>query len=187
MNKYVTRDVAGTLSFGVYNGESKNKLWIEYCIVVVILIGAMTAAVIMITIERQDNPENLLIFIGSLLACVIPISFVLFIVSLIFFRNEVIRKRIGIFIQDAITMEAYSKVIDKKMWLGITPLIKFQVCFQIEGVQYVRSSEMEKKTIFNLGKPKGYLSGFNGYVNKKIKILYSPKYDEVMILKEPKH
>ena len=183
MDKNITRNVAGILSFGIYNGANRKKVWIEYCIAVLILCGMIALSVIMMTIEQQKNPENIFVFIISLLSCIIAIFFILFIVSIIVFRNEIIRKRIDRSIQDAIITDAYSKMIDRKTWLGV-PLIKLQVDFKINGIKYTRSSEMENKNFFNLGKPNGYLSGLDRYANKKIRILYSPKYDEVMILKD---
>ena len=71
-------------------------------------------------------------------------------------------------------------MIDRKTWLGV-PLIKLQVDFEINGIKYTRSSEMENRNFFNLGKPNGYLSGLDRYANKKIAKIESKEYIDLYI------
>lgn len=139
--------------------------------------------VTMISIEQIKNPRAIGEFIGVIVGCILSFSLFPIIWLIILIRNEKVREKIFIWIEDSVELTAYSKKIGVKYWIGI-PLIKIQVEFEKDGIKYVRTSEKEEHGKVDMGRPIGYFAGISKYVDRKIKILYSPKYDQVMVLKD---
>ena len=78
--------------------------------------------------------------------------------------------------EDAVELYAYSEELSKIGMLLQVSETKIRVKFQWEGRNYVRIS--------GNGKRKAYQKVFTKYANRYIRILYSPKYDQIMILKD---
>lgn len=80
---------------------------------------------------------------------------------------------------DAVELRAFAKTSEYEHGGGILLLPgnidRIQVEFIFEGKKHVKFSPVKKSGRI--------VEGFNKYVNKAIKILYSPKYDEVLIPK----
>ena len=94
-------------------------------------------------------------------------------------KNDRLKKKILLWLEDAIETIAYSKKIGENR-VGLPPkATKIRVRFAINGVTYKRES-----TAKIVGGQRGYLGTYNKYANREIRILYSPKYDEVLILKD---
>lgn len=93
-------------------------------------------------------------------------------------KNDRIKKKINLWKEDAVELSAYVEQIDEYR-IGIRPkAVKIRVRFRFGGRRYLRES-----TAKIVGGRKGYLDCYKKYVNRKVQILYSPKYDEVLILK----
>jgi len=86
--------------------------------------------------------------------------------------------KIMIWLEDAIETTAYSKQVSQ-IWLGLRKGVKIQVTFKINGKTYKRES-----TAKVIRGQKGHLVAYKKYVDREIRILYSEKYDEVLILKD---
>jgi hypothetical protein len=108
------------------------------------------------------------------------------IMSLLFFaflvfaivKNNEHKKKVLLWLEDAIEVNAYSKNIGENR-LGIQPkAVKIQVKFKINNKVYTRES-----TAKVFGGWEGYLGVYKKYADKEIKILYSQKHDQVLILK----
>lgn len=177
-------NIVVVLKYGTFCGVSRKKIIIEFSILFILCVCILTLAITMMTIDQIKNPDNLGIFVGALLSFILGFSFILIICLVIVIRNEKIRNEVLLWINDSVKTEAFVKTLDRKNWLGIAPLMKINVYFEIDGVSFIRTSEVEKQDIFNWGKPVGYFSGISKYVDRKVKILYSQKYDQVMILKD---
>ncbi len=94
-------------------------------------------------------------------------------------KNRKIIRKLTPCLEDAISIKAYSKKIGETR-LGLQPKgTKIQIEFAIGEVKYKRQS-----TVKVFGGKEGYVSWFNKYINRDVKILYSTKYDEVMIIKD---
>ena len=89
------------------------------------------------------------------------------------------KKQVKIWMQDAVKLEAYCKKLDEYKLMFLLNGIRIQVSFEINGIKYVRNS-----TGKTFAGGKAYLATFIKYADREINILYSPKYDEVMILKD---
>lgn len=175
-------NIVFSLSRGKFDGESRNKIFITYIMLVVLFGLGIILAVTMLTIEYINDKSMLAEYIGALISITIGFSIVPCVCFVLIYRNEKIRKDILEWIEDSIELNAYCKSLSVKYWLGI-PLNKLQTEFDIDGIHYVRVSDNEKRGALDFGRPIGYYSGVSKYVDKEVKILYSPRYDQVLILK----
>lgn len=172
-----------SLSKGRFYGESRKGIIIPYIVLVVISASVAILGVTMMSIEYSKETDSIAELIGAIVAIVLGVAVLLCAAYIPVYKNEKIRKEVLLWVEDSIELDAFCRSIDVKHWLGI-PLIKLQVDFNIEGIHYVRSSENERQSKLDLGRPVGFFAGVKKYTDKKNKILYSPKYDEVMILKD---
>jgi hypothetical protein len=94
-------------------------------------------------------------------------------------KNNKLINSITAWLDGAIEVRAYSKKMNENR-LGIQPkATKIQVSFTLNGQVYKKES-----TAKGFGGQQGYLGAFNKYADREINILYSPRYDEVLILKQ---
>lgn len=171
-----------SLSRGKFVGESRKKILIPYIMLVILFGAGIILAVTMFTIEYINDKSILAEYVGALISITLGFSIVPCVWFILIYRNEKIRKDVLVWIEDSIELNAYCKNLSIKYWLGI-PLNKIQVEFKIDGLHYVRISDNEKRRVLDFGRPAGYFSGVSKYVDKEVKILYSQKYDQVLILK----
>lgn len=107
--------------------------------------------------------------------------FLMIVVIWVIKNNNKIKKKIQLCFDDAIELKAFSKVLDIKRFLLQPKIAKIETHFNLNGVSHKRVSS---NRVVGAGNLKGYHNVFNNYINKQIKILYSQKYDEVLILKD---
>ena len=104
-------------------------------------------------------------------------------ISICFFliiKNNKLKRRIYLYLEDAVQLSAYSKSIDALYGrLRFYNGVKIKISFIFQGKNYIKISGNPNKDNFE----NGYDRVFIKYCDKKIDILYSPRYDEVMILK----
>ena len=97
----------------------------------------------------------------------------------IIIKDKQNKKHLKMWMQDAIKVEAYSKKCGEYKWIFLLKGIIIQVVFQVNGEKIVQNSTVKTFT----GRV-AYLASFIKYADRKINVLYSPKYNEVMILKD---
>lgn len=175
-------DIKLTLKYGYFNGENYKKLLGAHIAFTSICLAGLVLGIVLATIQQINDPDSVGSFIVTLIVSIFAFSFLPIILFILLHRNEKIRKEVEKWIEDAIMADAYIKSIDKRAGVIIS-LIKFQVDFDIDGIHYTRTSEEEKQILFSFKSTKGYFPYMSSYIDKKVKILYSPKYDQVMILK----
>lgn len=169
-------NIEASLSCG--NFLSKKQLGFLYISMVICLIMPLLTLILIIIPQVEWDSKLIL---TMTLVNIIFLSF-LGVMIYVKVKNDKIKKKIIMWLYDAVELKAYCKKVDENR-LGIQPkAVKIQVKFEYNNKTYSRESTAK---IF--GGQQGYLSIYKKYVNKKIRILYSPKYDEVMILKEPKY
>ena len=110
-------------------------------------------------------------------ANIISLSLLFFLIYVLV-RDKINKKKVVIWLNDAIELKAYSKTTDRKKLPFLPRGITIEVVFKINNISYVR--EISKR---NFGGGKAYYSIMK-YADREIDILYSPKYDEVIILKD---
>ena len=86
------------------------------------------------------------------------------------------RKRVATYLQDAVFLKARASMMGKVEapelgWLSVGLLVEF----------YYLDKRMLKQSTHK-GQPQ-YLVGYQKYINQVVSIAYSPKYDEVMLIK----
>ncbi len=92
------------------------------------------------------------------------------------------KKAIALWKEDAVELEGYC-IRAKNSKVKINGAIQISITFKYGEKNITRiSGYREGKEDFNCNI--GYAKWFKRYDNKYVKILYSPRYDEVMILKE---
>lgn len=97
----------------------------------------------------------------------------------IFIKNRKLKQKLRVWLDDAVQIRAYSKKIGENR-LGIQPkATKIQVRFSLNDIVHNKES-----TVKLFGGQSGYAGWFNNYADRKVDILYSPEYDEVMIIKD---
>lgn len=93
-----------------------------------------------------------------------------------------LKKRIFLWLDDAIELDAKTVELDSRYTRLLFKETKLKVEFKFDRQHIVLTSEQPDKpcSLFNY---RGYRRDLTKYANKKVKILYSPKYDEVLFLK----
>lgn len=119
------------------------------------------------------NERDLVGFIGSLCCFVVFSCTALYIII----KNFINVKKCREWMEDAVVLSATTKGI-KKPLPSFTDIFlrKLEVSFKYEGKRYVKYSGTKQSN--------GYDRVFSRFVDKEISILYSPRFDEVMILSD---
>ena len=170
MNKLSSIDVS--LSRGQLYGKKQFIVgWIAIIsAIILMLIGSISFVLAVMDWDSQ-------IFIVAILCVIIGIAFLVTIICQ-FQKDKKTKKEVSLWIKDAIQIRAIAEVMDS-FRAGFQPIgVKICVKFYIGEIAYVRES-----TVKPLGGKIGYSSAFKRYLNRPIEILYSPMYDEVLILK----
>ena len=97
-------------------------------------------------------------------------------------RDKKLKKEVKIYLQDAVLLEAQTEDIGSlSVYRRFYDGTKIRVSFRYDGKVITKESGNPKKTgrINN-----GYDKVFWKYTNRKINVLYSPQYDQVMLLKD---
>ena len=111
---------------------------------------------------------QIIIFISSI-DCLSLLLMIYFLCLII--KDKSNKKKVNVWLKDAVMLNASSKVIETKkiffLWNGLKVKISFS--FNNRVIRIVNHK---------------HIVTLKQYVNRKINILYSPKYDEVLILKD---
>ncbi len=152
-------------------------IFIYISLAIMLLLPAITILMLIITLTvgMEWNAE----MIGALIGCNIFVGFIIVIFARIIVRDKKLKHKVNIWLEDAVQIKAYSKTIDF-VQLGIQPKqFKIQVSFTVNEKNYSRVSAGK---MFG-GGPEGYHKIWAYYADREINILYSEKYDQVLILK----
>ncbi len=103
--------------------------------------------------------------------------------SYVLHRNYKLKKKILLWLEDAIELTAQTTTLDRFRTLGhLVAETKLQVEFYYDGIKKMQSSYDDTKKDYWF-KRNGYFKVLSKYADKSINILYSPKYEQVLILK----
>lgn len=94
-------------------------------------------------------------------------------------KNSNNKRQINIWLADAVKLTAYACTIGQYKAPTLPKGIRIRVTFELNGKKYHKESDIK---IF--GGAMGYIASFKKYADRYINILYSPQYDQVMILKD---
>lgn len=162
-------------------GRVLTKSWqiVVYCCLFFSVLVPLIFLIVFILslVERYiwNSEDIFLLLLGMLL------FFSFSMVCILIIRNSNrIKRKIMLWEKDAVITKAYSEKIDE-VRLGIQQKqVKIKVEFIINGQKYSRVSA--GKMIG--GGPEGYHKIWAYYADREINIMYSPRYDQVLILKD---
>ncbi len=177
--------IAGTLKYGWFDGEKKKYVIPVFVIFSLIFVGfGMGFGLTMIILNIQEHGG----LVGStdvlaIVGCIV-ISFLLpLVLGLLIHRNEKYRKEIELWLTDAVelTAQVHEIGVIQSELLSANNLYKIRVDFEYNGQNY--KIESQGKQLGGTKSSYGYHNVWKDYINRKVDILYSPKYHEVIVLK----
>ena len=168
-------NIGASLSKAHFISGKKTLRFFYFAIATTLLLPLLTIVILIVWNVAQlewDYYMTFVLIFGNIMSLLL-FSVCLFIVL----KHNQTKKIISLWLNDTVELDAYSHRIDES---GILlKATKIQVNFMYKGRVYTRES-----TAKVFGGQKGCTCTFNKYANKKVRILYSPKYDEVLILKQ---
>lgn len=117
----------------------------------------------------------------TVLLCIISISLIFVTLSIfllyLIISDKKLKNKILLWANDAIELKAYSKTIGKEFNMQPTLYYQIAVSFVVNGTKHTKTSGEGSDS-------KKHHKIFSQYADREINILYSPKYDEVLVLKD---
>lgn len=165
------QDIDASLAYGqIFSG----KIYGSSVILLSVTTMFMGLVVIIVPITAYEYRSDIIFFVcGSII-------FALFLLSTIclqmFFNKG--KKKATVWLEDAIVLEAYAKSVGQTLHVRnmiARTATAIEVSFEYDDKRCVRQSTYKDKPL--------YLAVYTKYADKKILIAYSPKYDEVMLIK----
>lgn len=179
--KHILRSIDASLQEGQYFSGKWMALFISlivYCSVF-ILTCLLWLILVKCGIESYDKGEHMS------MSCCLCIS-VLIIIGVLYaiHRNNRLKKKILLWLDDAVLLPAKTQVSGSFRTYG-HPVAetKLLVEFYYKGKKIIRESG-DKTKKDHWYKRNGYFKVLSKYGNRDIRILYSPTYDQVLILKK---
>ena len=90
-----------------------------------------------------------------------------------------VKSKVKMWLNDAVVLKAYSMKTGEYKSFLFPNACAIDVKFSFNGINYVKSSNIK-----TFGGKTGYLTTLEKYANREIDIAYSPKFDEVLIIKQ---
>ncbi len=175
-------NIVGILNYGPFCGKNRKKLIIHQVMETALILVVMGLGITLISLDQVDDPSPIAKFIMDIILYIV-VFLSLSILSFVFFcKNEKMRKKVQLWMEDAVIIKAQSKKIGHRYTLFV-PCPKIQVKFELNGIEYQRQSQNFRAIN---KREDGYYRIWSKYADKEIMIAYSPKYDEIMVLKDKK-
>ncbi|MDE7167771.1 MAG: hypothetical protein K2O28_02855 [Clostridia bacterium] len=183
MNQIDLSQVAGTLRYGDFSEKKRKKLIIFYAVLMACCSLGLVGSIIGFAFEIKDDPIMYVILFVVFALCHIP--------CIIFFViNGKRRREILKWGEDAIELYAYSKCVGEQdnhnphavfgnLIFGPS-FAKIEVKFELDGKHFIKMSGK----LGRLGPDDGFSRVWLDYRDRAIRIMYSPKYDQVIVLKD---
>lgn len=178
-NSAAIKQVIATLRDGEFSCESRKRVIISGAILCAFFI-AILASIIWVVLENGKDSEDITVSIFTVLGCCIPVLFLVSVNIYFIVRNEKMRTNILNWMEDAVELNAFAQTVNVEHISFLFPRAKLQVSFAFDGKQYKKTSGRNQE-----GKMRtGYQNFWMKFNNKSIRILYSPKYDQVILLQD---
>lgn len=175
MRKMRVEDVEVTLKLGQLLNKKQIKILRGYFIVSMIAVILLIVMFFMPGVEH-DKEFNLSIIFASI---IVFGALGIFIIP-VWYKDKKIKKLVSLYLEDAIESTGHGSTVQRSSGcFHIPATTKICVKFKYNGKVLKRVSSAK-----NMGNPKGCSSVFNKYAESEFRILYTPKYDDVMILKD---
>lgn len=177
-SKNIIRSIDASLLYGqFFSGKWAAFLYAQFFAHIGILITCFIYY-LLVKFGIEDGEAVL-----SMICCSILLGIALAIIGFILLKNFNLKKKILLWLKDAVELTAETIVLDSFKTFG-HPFAetKLLVKFVYKRETITRTSE-DKTKKDHWYKRNGYFKVLSKYGNKTIKILYSPFYDQVLILK----
>lgn len=179
------KQIAGTLKYGWFDGEKKKYVIPAFIVFTLVFVGfGMGFGLTMTILDIQEHGGiNGFTDVLAIIGCFFVSFFLPLVLGLLIHRNEKYRKEIELWLNDAVELSAYVHeigVIQSEV-LSANNLYKIQVEFEYEEQKY--KYESRGKQLGGTKNSYGFHNVWKDYVNRKVNILYSPTYHEVIVLK----
>lgn len=183
--KFDMKRIAGTLKHGNFDGSKRKYLIAASIAATVIFVGVIGIVLTILILEMIEKGDSVGVYAGVLSGVIVIAILFSTLLWILVIRNEKRRKEIMLWLDDAVELQGYVRElahIDGYLELPpfrIKTAIKVRVEFKYDGKKLYCDS---REKILG-GEGDGYSNIWAYYVGKKVDILYSPKYDEVIMLK----
>ncbi|MDE7182484.1 MAG: hypothetical protein K2O41_05595 [Clostridia bacterium] len=186
---YDLKQIAGTLKYGQFDGSKRKYIIAAFIAITVICLTLLIAALAVFIVDYINSAEKEPVTLAaeligmSIAFCVLPILSLF-----LFLHNEKSRKKIILWLQDAVELKAFCETLLTNYYCAVDELfakpasVKIRVRFKYKDKRYSRDSGYKDKNGYYKN---DYQRVWVRYADKYIRILYSPKYDEVIVLKKP--
>lgn len=170
------QDIDASLTYGqIFSGKAWNGIIIFLYVLTGIAATLMLAWLIGVplTMGKYDSNDVAFLIAGP---CFVVIMVVILISLQMFFNKG--KKKAALWLKDAVILDAQAKSLGQTLHvrnLIMRTATAIEVSFEYDDKRCVRQSTYKDKPL--------YLAVYTKYVDKKILIAYSPKYDEVMLIK----
>ena len=171
VTKIGVQDIDASLKYGqVFSG----KIWGSAVILLSIASACIGIVVIIIPITSIEYRSDIIFIVcGSFLFIFLVLSTV--IIQMFFNKGK---KKAALWLKDAVILDAQAKSLGQTLHvrnLIMRTATAIEVDFEYDDRRCSRQSTYKDKPL--------YLAVYTKYADKKIRIAYSPKYDEVMLIK----
>lgn len=178
--KYVLKSIDASLQYGQYFSGKWMVLFISLIAYCVVLILAFFIWLILVKcgIEQYDNDAHV-----SMICCLCISILVIIGMLYVMYKNNRLKKKILLWLNDAVKLHATTRVLESFRTFG-HPIAetKLLIEFYYNDKKIIcESGDNTKKDHWY--KRNGFFKILSKYGNKNIKILYSPTYNQVLILK----
>ncbi len=165
------QDIDASLTYGqIFSG----KIYGISVVLLSIATAFMGLAVILVPITEHEYKSDIVFLVcGSILFALLLLSSI----SLQMFFNKG-KKKAALWLKDAVILDAQAKSLGQTLHvrnLIMRTATAIEVDFEYDDRRCSRQSTYKDKPL--------YLAVYTKYADKKILIAYSPKYDEVMLIK----
>ena len=167
--------IAATLKGGRFYTGSLKKFMI-FTVVLSLSIVVLSIIIAFCNVKEIGVSQLLIFIIGIIFSFGGSATIILYFL----YQNRKKEKKIRECLKDAVLLEARTKDISNSVVDRIYSGVKIKVEFNYKNIVHVCQSGNKNSKKRN----NGYDKVFRKYVNRKIRILYSPKYDEVLMLKD---
>ena len=182
-SQFDLKQIAGTLKYGGFDGHKRKWIVLSYVIFTAIFVFmGIGMCVLFITDVIDIGSTTGDTDIWAILGCVFLSVIVPLAMGLLLYKNERQRREIKLWLADAVELTAYSRKIDAFSTLMSKEMYKIQIEFEYNNKSF-RYVSRGKEIIGNDKIPDGFHSDWSDYLNKEVRILYSPQYEEVIVLR----
>ena len=182
--------IAGTLKYGAFDGRKRKKLLIPCATFTAVMILCVAGAITALWIDQANDQTPLpdIEFAFANIGIAIGLLLVPAVLWGLFIHNEKIRNKILLWLQDAVELEGHCETLSEdytsaplNQLISSPSRIRIRIKFKYNGKHYSRDSGYRNKN----GELKNeYQAIWIHYADKSVKIMYSPEFDEVIILKD---